>query len=226
MRKRSFLLALAAALLACSFGTSNSMAGTVTVNEDAGTFVYSLTANGAGAFTISYSDVQLNVINNVTVPNIASTFGMATVDVTSTTPIGGGFTIYTLNEPVAASDTFGTGASKSAVLDNTVVSGNTNTGFLNLNGAVTGVVSPLLQLTPTSTIYDFSQYSAGASIALTYQDVGANFARVIEDGGTVLGTGGFSEIASVPEPSSMALLGIGASCLIAARRYFKRRSLA
>ena len=78
-------------------------------------------------------------------------------------------------------------------------------GFLNLNGSITSVSSALLETTATApTIYDFSPFSSGGSIALTYNKVGADFADVIAHGGTITGTGGFTEVA-VPEPGSMAL---------------------
>ena len=75
------------------------------------------------------------------------------------------------------------------------------------------------------TIYDFSGMSGG-TMTLTYNAGGVDFASVIAHGGSVTGTGGFTEITSVPEPSSMALLGVGMTAIFAFRRYFKRASVA
>ncbi len=63
-------------------------------------------------------------------------------------------------------------------------------------------------------------------MALTFNQVNVDFAALIAGGGTVTGTGGFSEAASVPEPTSMALLGIGMTAVFAFRRYFKRNTIA
>lgn len=232
MRKRSFLLALAAGFLACSLGATNTVAGTVNVYQDAGTFNYTITASiatlapyaGDTELTFTYSNAQLSTINNVTVPNISSSFETAHLYVTGSTVIGP-FTIYTLGEPGGATKTFGPpSATQQAVLENVVTAGSTTTGFLNVNGTITGVLSPDLQLTPTSTVYNFSAYADPATIALSYQSNGFSYANMIKTGtGSVSGTGAISENVAVPEPSSMALLGVGLSCLIAARRYFKRR---
>ena len=69
-----------------------------------------------------------------------------------------------------------------------------NPGFLNLNGTVTSVISPDLETTGSSpTIYDFSPFTKGGIMSLTYNQAGVDFANIIANGGTVTGTGGFSE---------------------------------
>lgn len=230
MRRRSFLLALAAGLLACSFGSMNATAGTVPVFQDAGTYNFTLTSNGAGQVTISYSDVLLTQINGPVSPLIASTLGTTTLDVTNTVSAPP-LTSYTLSQPTAGSKTFGTGGILTATLDYKLTGGFAiNPGFLNLVGSVTSVPAPLLETTGTSpTIYDFSPFSTpGNVMTMSYTEAGANFAAVIASGGTISGTGGFSEIAAtaVPEPSSLALLGIGMTAFLAYRRVFKRSVVA
>jgi hypothetical protein len=100
-----------------------------------------------------------------------------------------------------------------------------NPGFLNLKGSITSVVTPLLETTATSpTVYDFSRFSAGNSIIQTYNKVGADFAAMIAGGGTITGTGGFSEVAiAVLEPTSLSILGIGMMAFLMYRREFDRR---
>jgi hypothetical protein len=232
MRKRSILLALAAGLLACSFGNITSMAGTVDVYQDAGTFSFSLTSTGSGHFSISYSNALLTTINNDAIPTgsieaLLPTSAPHTVTSTVTT---GAFTSYTLSQPAPNLKSFGVGpgAILTATLEYELTTGTAiNPGFLNLSGTINSVSSALLETTATSpTIYDFSAYSLGADITRTYTSVGSNFANVIAHGGTIIGTGAFADLATIPEPSSMALLGIGVSCLFVGRRHFKWSSVA
>jgi hypothetical protein len=229
MRQRSFLFALAAGLLACSFGPLSARAGTVLVTEDEGTFSFNMTSDGKGDVTFSYSNVLLTTINDslISTGSIASTFDTATVQVLSTVSAPP-FTTYTMTETTPGQKIYGTGAGSidSAILDNQVVNATAvNPGFLNLNGTITSVVSPLLETTATSpTVYSFADFASGNHITLTYNKVNADFASVIANGGTITGTGGFTAVASVPEPASMALLGVGMTCLLAYRRYFSRRT--
>jgi PEP-CTERM motif len=230
MLKRSFLPVLAIGLLACSFGAMNATAGTVAVLSDAGTFDFTLTANGSGNVSVTYSDVSLTLINGAGFVGgpVAASLSGTDVKVTSTISAPP-LTVYSLSEPALNSKTFGTdsGIVSSASLQYALSTAYAiNPGFLNLSGAVTGVISPDLETTglPT-TVYNFAPFGSGGTMALTYQSAGVNFASVIAHGGTVVGSGGFSEITTttaVPEPNSMALLGIGMTCYMAFRRYFVR----
>jgi hypothetical protein len=226
MRQRLFLFALAAGLLAGSVIPLSAKAGTVLVSEDEGTYSYQLTSDGHGDVTISYSNVLLTTINGslISTGSIASTFATSTVQVVSAVSASP-FTSYVFSEPTPGAKSFGTGTGSidTAVLDNKIVSGfAVNPGFLNLNGTISSVISPLLETTATSpTVYSFMEFNAGNSLTLTYNKVGADFASVIANGGTITGTGGFSEVATaVPEPASMALLGVGLTCLLAYRRRY------
>jgi hypothetical protein len=182
--------------------------------------------------TTSYSDVLLTEINDAAIPtgSIDATFASTAFTVNSTTTVGE-FVTYALSETSPGSKTFGTGANilQSATLDNVVVSASVVGAFLNVDGVISSVVSPYLETTGSSpTVYDFSTFRAGNDVTLSYQQVGANFATTIANGGTIVGTGAFSEItsASVPEPSSMALLGVGMSICYAVRRMYKRKTRA
>jgi hypothetical protein len=98
--------------------------------------------------------------------------------------------------------------------------------FFNASGAVTAL---LANANPT---YDFSKFGLpGATENFTFTATtfggGANsFASLFTNvGATAVGNGSFSQ-AAVPEPASMALLGIGMSGFFALRRFFNRPSLA
>jgi hypothetical protein len=228
MHKRSFLSALAAGLLACSVGATNAMAGTVDVISDAGTFNFTLTSNGHGSITITDTLASLTTINGAVPAGgpVAATFADVTATVTllvSAPPV----TTYSLSG--SSSKTYGDGSISNAALGYSLTSAvAVNPSFLNVYGTVTGVGSPLLETSGTSpTIYNFSDFATGGNLTETYTSVGANFASVIANGGTIIGTGAFAEaITSTPEPSSMALLGIGMAVAVAFRRVFKRSASA
>jgi len=232
MRKRSFLLSLAAGLLACGLGTTNAMAGTVLVYQDAGTFDFTLTANGHGGFSIDYSNAQLTTVNNVAIPTgpIAALLPPVAPHTITSTVTAGAFTSYTLTQPAPNDKFFAVGVGAIQTSDMTYVLTNgtaINPGFLNLTGNIISVVQPFFETTATSpTVYDLSPFSNGGDITRTYTSVGTNFASILAHGGTVTGTGAFADLAAVPEPSSMALLGIGISCLFAFRRRFKSNGVA
>jgi hypothetical protein len=210
------------------------MAGSVIATEAEGTFDFILTANGSGDINITYTAVVLTKINGTLLPGgpITSTFQTENVTVTSTlsTPP---LTTYGINDPPPPGiQSYGTGAGK---IDTAEVSFHLTQGFalspsfMNLRGLVVGVPAPFLETSTTAPIiYNFAPFSlAGGTMSLTYNKVDADFAAVIAHGGTITGTGAFTEVSTaVPEPISIALLGIGISGVVVFRRYFKRTVVA
>jgi hypothetical protein len=231
MNKRSFLLSLAAGILACSIGVTDAGAGTVDVTAAEGTFAFTLTSSGQvspGVYgvTIAYSDVLLVGVtptgSGPPPPAVPSTFDTASILFTITSPPPP-ITVYATNEGLATK-VFGTSTFMSATQMNTVNTGYAIGGFLNLVGTIKVAPNQLMEVTSGSQIYNWSTLNNGA-ISLTYNQVAADFAATIKNGGTITGTGGFTE-AAVPEPASMALLGIGMTGLLAFRRFFKRNVVA
>lgn len=226
MHKRSVFHALAAGLLVCSFGTIDAGAGMVLVYQDAGTFNFTLTADGLGDFSISYSNAQLTTINNAAIStgNIQATLPALAMHTVTSTITSGAATYYTLTQPSPSEKFFGTGAGAidtSEMLYELTSGVAIDPSFLNLSGHILGVPATLLETTATApTIYDLSPYLNGGDITRTYTDVGVNFATIIANGGTITGSGAFSDLAGVPEPASMALLGIGMMGIIVFRRFF------
>ena len=223
MLRRSILSALAAALLACSVGIGNATAGTVMVTSDAGTFDFTLTSNGLGSIIITDTNAELTTINGATPAGgpIAAAFADVSAIATllvSSPPV----TTYSLSG--SSLNTLGDGSISNASLEYNLTSAVAiNPSFLDVYDTITGVSSPLLETTGTSpTVYNFSEF-AGGGLTRAYTSVGADFASIIANGGSVSGTGAFSEaVNSVPEPSSMALLGIGMTAVLVFRRVFRR----
>jgi hypothetical protein len=205
----------------------NAMAGTVSVSEDAGTFSFTLTASNHGTFTITYTDALLTTINNAPIPTglIAAQLPASAENNVTSTATAGIFTSYTLAQATPPQESFGVppGSILTATLQYNLTSGfAVDPGFLGLTGKMTGVPSTLLETSATApTIYNFSPFTNGGAVTQTFTKTTANFASVIANGGTITGTGAFTDQAVVPEPTSVALLGIGVSCFFAFRRCFK-----
>jgi len=241
MNRRSLFLMLAAGLLMCGFGATQARAGSVLVTEDEGTYNFAMTSDGKGHVSITYSLVSLTAINGAAIPSgpIAATFSGDALTVSSTTatalPYGGIVTSYKLSEIPAGTNTFGTGAGAITVatVSDSVTGGATDPSgqFLNIVGHVTGAPTTLLDMSGSTPIYDFSNFKAGGDLTLSFSKVGADFAAVILHGGTISGTGGFSQSdasgppQAVPEPASMALLGIGMTGFFAFRRFLRRKAI-
>lgn len=223
MKRRSLFMMIAAGFLVCSLGTTGATASTV-VTSDAGTFSWTITGGGsANSATITFSNVFLTTVNGSTASPLPITSSLANLSFTvSASPPG------TFTATGSSSKIFGTGGTGSeAVLDynvNAAGASSASGSFLNLVGTVTSV--PFNNLSG----FDFSDFGTGPNVmTLTFTQAGGDIATVIATGsGTVSGnsSGGFSEVLSIPEPTSMALLGIGMTGFLAFRRFFRRTGAA
>jgi hypothetical protein len=220
MNTRSLFVVVVALLVACGLGAGQAQAGLTKVTDAEGNFSFTITGGGSpNSATLTFSNVFLTTINGSLLPtSIGSSF--STLSFTMT-PSG----TSTVAASGSASTTFGTTSGSQAELTYSLTNGiATNFGFLNLNGSITGL--------PQNSLpgYDFSPFLTGMNAALTLapQKTGGTFADLISSGsGTITGTGGFTETVSVtPEPSTMAIFGIGLAGLFAVRRYYKRPAVA
>jgi hypothetical protein len=173
--------------------------------------------------TITLTNVQLTTINGSAITPVAASLGNTTINVTSTTFQSG---VYVYTATLSTNKTFGTGGSGSeAILAYNVSSGYAQGSASSFSGDVTGVSSNNLAG------YDFSPFNNGGGVVLTFNSSGSDIGAIIQSGGVIptsgTATGTFSESASIaPEPSTMAIFGIGLAGLLAVRRYYKRPAVA
>ena len=100
---------------------------------------------------------------------------------------------------------FGTGVGSidTATLMNKVLNGTATRGFLNLNGEITTVVSPLLETTATAPTVSTCPHWLGGSITLTFNKVGVDFAAVLAKGGTITGTAQSPKLPAYRNPARL-----------------------
>jgi len=215
-------LALAGAVATLLF--SGTVAKAVLVTSDAGSIAsFKLTNLGAGSFQLDLTGPgALTAINGVApAPAIAAAF---TTPVLFTASVAG--TTVTVTGGGAGTKTFTDPAGGTATLSYALTGGDIGTG-INKNGLIlAGLISGIGSNAVAG--YDFSPLVGGThtwSLAgAIYSGIGVtSMASVFATtGATVTGSASFSELQAVPEPATVALMGIGLAGLVTMRRFRKR----
>jgi len=210
MKRRSLFLLLAAGLASAVLFAAPAQAGSIIVTSDSGGGTANVfgSATGAQINTVGFADT-ITLINGSAV-SIPLAFGVNLIDKAG---VFSGTGTKDIGTPESS------GAQLHFLITGAAISGPGN-DTLTVDGKV-ALVS--LNNLPG---YDFS-HMIGANVVVTVTNAGTDFTTVLNHPGTnALNSAMTLSQLAIPEPASMALLGIGMTGFLAFRRLFKRASVA
>jgi hypothetical protein len=205
-------------------------ANLVTVNQvDGVNFSYTaVDTNNTLVVTFDPSSLVTKINGSVISPTLAATFAQLTLSPVVTTDITPGlssqfFPNFTPNTPGLPGYGISDLTSASVLFDYGITSGLVNGDGLTMTGAVALDPTGATTFTQGSTTYDFSNFNNFTffTLSLGTQDATGTliYNTLLAGNGTFSGTGQFDQfVATVPEPSSVLLLGIGGIVTVLGRR--------
>jgi len=224
---RRTLAKLGLAALLAAVGALPARAGTTSVDKiDGVNFQYTAT-DVNGVLTVKFTNPGSFVtqINGSLVTQIPTQFSQLTLSPTFLTndiPGLSGHFIPNLNTSQLGLTSLSPPSSPNVVFDYNIAFGEAVANGLTLTGAVALDPASATQLTANGTTYDFSKFGNFTTFTLslgTQDPTGLLIYNTLSSGnGTFSGTGQFDLASTVPEPTSIVLVGICGLATVATRR--------
>jgi len=203
MRSLKTVLLAGVALAACLTASTHAYAGSIIVLSDSGSGQVLLSGSAVGLDLAFQPGTTIDVINNVSVsPGLPVTL----------TPFDFVGTVSSLSATATKTITDGTDTVTMTLVLHGTINVVSTFDFLNVTGTVTSVT----ESNPTGGTYDWYSLNQ-AAFAVAQVNMGITNLLGNPGASPILTSGSFTQTATIPEPSSVLLMGLGALGLLGVR---------